>query len=215
MLLELKKGEFVATCKCGKKIGWTSVECPDCAKESAKKRVDDQLELFREKLPNIYSYCQRYEGIGFEFREAFLDDLTADIEILEFAGGLNNLILTPTSIMKWEMTMSYSRVKQKEIIPLGTVTGFEASPPTKSVPQLWKFRITRAGNTDEVYIADGPNVRPFIEAVTAALSGGGAKSQAPQQSAAEKIKSLAELRDSGILTEEEFNQKKAELLRDF
>ena len=205
----------MATCKCGTKISWTNVECPECAKESAKKRSDEQLELFRERLPNIHAYCQRYEGVGFLFREAFIEDLTPDIEILEFAGGLNQLILTPTSIMKWEMTMKLYRVKQKEIIPLGAVTGFEANPPTKTVPELWKFRITRAANVDEVYISDGPNVRPFIEAVNSALSGGGVKSKAPEQSVADKIKALAELRDSGILTEEEFSHKKSELLKDF
>ena len=204
----------MATCKCGNTKGWADVECSACAEVSARERNVEHLATIGERLPNVVEYCKRYEGMGWEFQGAFVEDLTPDIEIVEYAGGISSLILTPTSIMKWEMNMANSRVKQKEVMPLAAVTGFEANSPTKSAPTLWKFRITRASNVDEIYVIDGPNVRPFIDAVNSALAGGSRNTGSTAPSVADKIKSLGELKEAGLLTEEEFAEKKAQLLKD-
>jgi len=204
----------MATCKCGNKKGWNDWECTECMNKKAIEVNAEHLESLKESHPALYEYCKKYNLSGGEFSGAFLDELN-DVNVLHFAGGAFKLVLTDSELIKWEMTLLTGRVKQKEIIPLHTITGIESWPPRGADLSLWKMRITRAANVDEVYMQEGANVRPFIDALNAAVNSaasGGKSSSGP--SIADKVKSLAELKDAGLLTEEEFAEKKAQLLKD-
>ncbi len=78
-----------------------------------------------------------------------------------------------------------------------------------------KIRIASASGVIKIrYVLNADEVVAFISAAIEQAK----KRQAfmgqstPQNDMAESLKKLAELRDSGIITEEEFNQKKSELL---
>ena len=210
----------MAACSCGKKKPFGASECTDCFQERRAKEEQQVAEDIKRQHPKLYALAVEQEIPFRFFPQIILDELPEDMEVLAYAGLVQNVFLTSNSILKLETTVLSPRVKQRETIPLATVTGFEAKPPRASEKYpLWTFRITRAANIDEFQVTDGKNVRHFVEKINELLSKVGQPAAAQPsggsaEAIADKIRALAGLRDSGLLSDEEFEAKKTELLKE-
>lgn len=212
----------MATCACGNKMGWTQVKCNSCGEKERVATLEKMTEVLKTQYPTLAAWGEKY-GIDSHFlTEEVLSQLPKDQEYIGYVnGGTSRLFLTPDKLIRFEVAVLSSRVKTFETIPLTTISGFETKPPTPSFPTMWTFKITGSSNVDEFYVTEGDHVKPFIsqvnDAIAASRYAGTAKTSGTESQAdgvANKIKALAGLHAEGILTDEEFASKKAELLKE-
>ena len=85
-----------------------------------------------------------------------------------------------------------------------------------------KVLVFVSGNKSEIINVSKAEGKAIVDSVRGYISGGGVQPEqaaettsapnAPRNEMIEQLKQLAELRDAGILTEEEFTAKKAQIL---
>lgn len=208
-------------CACGNKTGWTEVQCGDCAEKERQSAIQEIVTELETKFPSLATWVKENDIDPGFITTVVTDELPPNAEFQGFVfGGTARLFLTTQSLLRFEIAVFSGRVKSFETIPLTSISGFETKPPTASFPDIWTFKITSSSNVDEFFISDKEFVRPFIKLCNEAIaaSQGQAVSSGTVASSAEtvtnKLKAIAQLHADGILTDEEYSSKKAELLKD-
>jgi hypothetical protein len=99
-----------------------------------------------------------------------------------------------------------------EIVPLKQITGIEAK---RVLGQGWVLFMTRANNADEIpFFKKQETIRPFVLAVNERISLLNGPNGASSETPLDKIKKLKELLDMGVISQDEFDEKKSKLLKD-
>ncbi|WP_139334967.1 SHOCT domain-containing protein [Mycobacterium sp. GA-1841] len=157
-------------------------------------------------------------GRFFGRREALVltDYVHLDERVVELAQGVYDkrqgmLVLTTQRLFFFDKTLMSAQVEEFDLGAIGSL-GFSKSLGGESID------IAISGRSAAIsQIAHG-RAETFIAAFRQVRSGSSAAGPAPTQQThsgpdlADQIRKLSELRDAGILTDEEFNAKKVDLL---
>lgn len=104
-------------------------------------------------------------------------------------------------------------VAADEVIPIPMITGVERS---REVMADWAITITRAANIDKYIFCNEAESAEFVrqlrELVHAAQSGSATVVQQTPLDPLDQLKKLKELHDAGVLTDSEYEAKKADLM---
>lgn len=135
---------------------------------------------------------------------------------IEHSGALSRL-----TVGKGSKRIPISQITAMHLKPAGAVVSgylqFSIGGAVESRSQFGRSSYDAAGDENSIMFTQ--NEQPFFEAFREAVEQAIAAerqaqvSAAPDQDFVGQLKGIAELRESGVLTEEEFQQKKAEILR--
>jgi hypothetical protein len=169
------------------------------------------IESIKQELPSL-AKVMKSQGLDLEMLgEHVLELLPKDATYLAIFNS--NLFLTDRGILKYSRAVFSGKVKASEVIPVSTLTSVELKKPGINSPGIWSLKLVRANNIDDEFSAwPEPVLRDFVSKVQMATAGPLASPATSKPSPIEQLKGLAELRDQGIVSEEEFQAKKAQLL---
>jgi hypothetical protein len=121
-------------------------------------------------------------------------------------------VITDRSIYLVKQGMNFKSLGQgSESIPLHTITGITV----KKGLLASGVEISRAGNVDVLNNCDGAQAEKWVTAARALLAkapAAGGTTVIQQVDPLDQLKKLKELLDAGILTQEEFNAKKQDIM---
>lgn len=210
----------MATCACGKKRPFTASKCEWCV---AEERAEARKELLKEVQtfqPDLFDWITKFnikiDGLTPEHLSSLPDKNTEKIKAC--LPGASYLFLTDSYILKMRIGFLDAKVVSLERIPIEKISGIDARKPyqkTNGDFEIWNLVINRGG-VDELFSVHGKTeITEFVNLVLAAMkdSRSPADTKAPSSDFAEKLETLAKLRDQGILTQDEFESKKAEILK--
>ena len=200
----------MANCACGNKKPLTASKCQSC---NASEKAEQKNSLLREiesLQPELHQWITKFDiklnGLD-KGHLASLPDRKTEV-IKACLPGASYLFLTDTYILKMRIGFLDGKVASLERIPIEKISGIDARKPyqkTNGDFELWNLVINRGG-VDEPFAVHGKGeIAAFVDLVLASM-----KSKGPN---AEKLEALAKLKDQGILTQEEFDSKKAEILK--
>lgn len=208
-------GGTMAVCKeCGTKVPWSAVLCEVHAKQQVDEHNLKRTQKIKSELPGIHDILVRHGAdVSTLPLQDVLDALPRDIDFLAILP--NRTFLTNRGILTYDVSFG-GRIKKEEMIPLATITGIEAKPPKPGNQyDLWTVLITRANNIDTIFSA-GPEsmVREFLALTQEGMAAGRSAPApaAPAQNPAERLGALKQLLEQGLISDAEFEQKKAQII---
>lgn len=156
-------------------------------------------------------------------QKSIIDPIPPGDKVLCMASGINKFgtrdscfwILTDKHIVivRYGLIRN-TELRGSEVIALEQITGFEKNKTSRNDVD-WNLIITRASNTDGMFSVKDAVVNAMITAYNAAKTNLGAGSGTRQKKdAAESIRNLKGLLDEGLITQEEFDLKRAKLLEE-
>lgn len=129
-------------------------------------------------------------------------------------GQVCTAVLTDQTIHIFSRGVMKTVNHSHETIPFSTITGVELG---RKLSLGWIITFTRAANTDSLLKCDENGSKIMVSEVQRIIaelrSGNAAPKAASDIGAIEKIQKLKEMFDQGILSQKEFEEKKAELLK--
>lgn len=209
----------MATCACGNKRPFTASKCEWCL---AAERTEVRNELLKEiesLQPELHKWISKFDinidGLSKEHLASLPDKKAETIKAC--LPGASYLFLTDSYILKMRIGFLDAKVVSLERIPLEKISGIDARKPyqkTNGDFEIWNLVINRGGVDEMFYVNGKGEIAQFVDLVLASMKSQGSVSAAKTSSDGfvEKLEALAKLRDQGILTEQEFETKKAEVL---
>jgi hypothetical protein len=154
---------------------------------------------------------------------SILDPIPTGDRVICLASGINKF--GPSDSCYWILTdkhivivryglMRTNELRGTEVIALDQITGFEKSKTSRN-DVVWNLVITRASNTDGIHNVKDAVANAMVTAYNAAKTNLGTGSVTREKKdAAESIRNLKALLDEGLITQEEFDLKRAKLLEE-
>lgn len=204
----------MAACStCGIKIGWTMQRCEDCAKVERAAEVSQLTELLSNELPTLLTVLNRVGLSAGDIHANAFEVLPRDTSYL--AVYSSTVFLTERGIITFNFTITTGRLKATETIPVATITSLELKPPSSTLA-LYSLKLIRAGNEDLEFSAfSAEAVQDFMANTQNAMAAGGKSAPATARTGpSERMKSLSDLRDQGLISESEYEEKRAAILSD-
>ena len=207
----------MAACStCGTKIGWTMTLCSDCAKAQQDQRAAESSEFLANEMPSLLEVLNRVGESPNVIHPNAFDVLPRDTTYLAIYSS--SVFLTERGILTFNFALTTGRLKTSETIPVATITSLELKPPTSAAPGVHTLKLIRAGNEDTQFSNLGSDaIQDFIAKTQNAMAGVSAPAPAPtagKSNAAERMKSLGDLRDQGLISDAEYEEKRAAILSD-
>ena len=189
------------------------------SKNEGKNDVASHLRLLRSS--NDDDYLKALNDRPKLLETSIVDPIPPGDRVICMASGINKF--GPSDSCFWILTdkhiviVRYGLIRNhelrgSEVIALDQITGFEKSKTSRN-DVVWNLVITRANNTDGVHNVKEAVADAMVTAYNAAKTNLGAASGTRQKKdAAESIRNLKGLLDDGLITQEEFDLKRAKLL---
>lgn len=151
--------------------------------------------------------------------------MTDDSQLKEFKGYNGTLILTPTGViikrgvkgfllgggmLRGDKTIPYKSIVAVQLKKAGMLAGYiQLTLTGGSEAKAGVFQSTKDENSINFHANGNSKFEEAKRLIEERIS---ADSHAPQNNPLNDLEKLAELKDKGIITEEEFQQKKKQLL---
>jgi glutaredoxin len=210
----------MATCACGNKRPFTASKCPQCVAAEKAEIRNSLLNEIESKQPELHRWIAKFDikidGLTKEHLASLPDKSVEKIKAC--LPGASYLFLTDSYILKMRIGFLDAKVVSLERIPFEKISGIDARKPyqkTNGDFEIWNLVINRGG-VDELFSVHGKGeIAEFVDLALASMKSKGnvGSTNAATSEFVEKLEALAKLRDQGILTSEEFESKKTELLR--
>lgn len=153
--------------------------------------------------------------------------MSDDAQLKEFKGYNGTLILTPTGViikrgvkgfllgggmLRGDKTIPYKSIVAVQLKKAGMLAGYiQLTLTGGSEAKAGVFQSTKDENSINFHASGGNNDK-FEEAKRLIEERISADSNTPQNNPLNDLEKLAELKDKGIITDEEFQQKKKQIL---
>jgi len=204
---------MAACSSCGTKVGWGRALCEPCAEKRLIEESESFAAVLRSELPSLLEVLDRNGLKPHHIYDNVRDLLPRDSKYLAIYSG--KVFLTDRGIITYDFTITTGRLRASETIPVATITSLELKPPSPRGVDMFTLKLIRAGNEDlEFSHFEDKVVQDFVSKVQTAMAGGNTQSAPSQPSSIERLKSLTELKDQGLISEAEFETKKAAILGD-
>jgi hypothetical protein len=128
-------------------------------------------------------------------------------------GQVATAVLTDKKVHIFSRGLLKSKTNSHEVVPFSMITGVQVS---RKLAGGWRLEMTRAANSDSLLKCAENEVQVFAaklkELVGEAQSGGRVIVQNATADPLDQLKKLKELLDAGVVTQEEFDEKKKTLM---
>jgi hypothetical protein len=191
------------------------------SKNEGKNDVATQLKLLKSSSND--DYLKALTDRPRILETSIVDPIPPGDRVICMASGINKF--GPSDSCYWILTDKHivivryglirtNELRGTEVIALDQITGFEKSKTSRN-DVVWNLVITRASNTDGIHGVNDGVANAMVTAYNAAKTNLGAGSGTRQEKdAAESIRNLKGLLDEGLITQEEFDLKRAKLLEE-
>jgi hypothetical protein len=190
-------------------------------KDLGKQEVSAHMKKLKSKEP-FDAFEVNQEG-PIVLESSIIDPIPVGDRILAIASGINKIgnsdycywILTDRNvvIVRYGL-MRRTEIRGNELVSLNQISGFERQQTSRS-SNLWEMVMTRASNADGILHVEDAVATTMISAYNSAktkLQGGSSSSSSKDP--AEAIRALKGLLDDGLISQQEFDEKRKKLLED-
>lgn len=190
-------------------------------KNEGNRDVASHLKLLRST--NEEDFNKAFTDRPKILETSIMDPIPPGDRVICLASGINKF--GPSDSCYWILTDKHivivryglirtSELRGTEVIALDQITGFEKSKTSRN-DVVWNLVITRANNTDGIFSVNDAVANAMVTAYNAAKTNLGAGSGTrDKKDAAESIRNLKGLLDEGLISQEEFDLKRAKLLEE-
>lgn len=189
------------------------------------KGQSDHLKMFIEAITKNEGPKDVLAAYPPEYAPAILlDQIPAEDKVLAYATGINKgekadhciWVLTDNHVLITRFGfMRRSELRGSELVPIEQITGFEKKQ-TDRTNNMWEMVISRSSNVDGLGSVDETVAARMLSSYTSnrAKSGSKAASPAPSKDPMEALRNMKALLDDGLITQEEFDDKRKKLLEE-
>jgi hypothetical protein len=189
----------------GSYLGW----CKNCKRPIEEEKAKSLYSISEERLrlpKSVASLIPDSETVKFSIRASFKGKPK---DKSGYAVITNKNIYLIGSVTK---VFGKADPMTKETIQFSQITGLEQTLENYLTIKTHHIKITRANNNDAIYGLSYESALAFIDVANSQMQNQGGGNAVVQSDPIEQLTKLASLLEKGLVTQEEFDKKKKELL---